>query len=124
MDGAGVLEEELPTISVSALVTDSESDLNVSVVRERVKKGILFFHHFPRLKLVVLLVPLDKSKLKLASNWTSTAHSCIFSGSQKFGFTEVRTARRVTSLSTVVKNCREIGATAEIQRSQTTSKDR
>ena len=41
-----------------------------------------------------------------------------------FGFTEVRTARRVTSLSTVVKDCREIGATAEIQRSQTTSKDR
>ena len=42
----GVLEDELPTIIVLALVTDSESDLDVSVVRERVKKGILFFHHF------------------------------------------------------------------------------
>ena len=52
MDGVVVLEDELPTISVSVLVTDSESDL---VVRERVKKDILFFHHFPRLRLVVLL---------------------------------------------------------------------
>ena len=40
MDGVGVLEDELPTISVSALVTDSESDL---VVRERVKKEIFIF---------------------------------------------------------------------------------
>ena len=43
VNGVGVLEDELPTISVSALVTDSESDL---VVRERVKKDMLFFHHF------------------------------------------------------------------------------
>ena len=99
MDGAGVLEEELPTISVSALVTDSESDLDVSVVRERVKKGILFFHHFPRLRLVVLLVPLDKSKLKLASNWASTAHSCLFSGSQKFAGPKKRGVGRPKKVS-------------------------
>ena len=43
-NGAGVHEEGvLPTISVSALVTDSESDPDISVVRERVNKGIFFF---------------------------------------------------------------------------------
>ena len=81
----GVLEDELPTIIVLALVTDSESDLDVSVVRERVKKVFYFSTTFPGQRLVVLLVPLDKSKLirvVLKLGTSTAAHSCIFSGSQ------------------------------------------